>query len=119
MKLKAIYWLLFNKPKYRLYEILCWIENTKNAYLKDVSSGLCLAFFYNLPSYFSKEFYIKLPGNICQRVSRIIPEYTPEYFGTKEIEDGPEEGYWWDRADRQSRIEALDKLIQVYKEKLR
>ena len=47
-------------------------------------------------------------------IQKIIPEFNPIYL------DAPYQyGYWWALGDIESRIKAFDKLIQLYKSKLK
>lgn len=120
-KLKLFYYCFFNKKKYHNYLILKWIKDAKECYLKeDWCVGMCYAFIKTIPKYFKKKFC-----NNCysERIKNFIPEYYPEFFGTKEIEyddeldNAIEEGYWWKHYDEESRIKAFDKLIEIYKNK--
>ena len=114
MKLKAIWWYLFNKDKYHTYKILCWIKAAKEDFLNcSHYKGLCSAFICTVPDCLLKGYWTA--RSYYERIARIIPEYYPEYFGAKLGDDG----YWWDRFDEKSRIKALDKLIEVYENKLK
>jgi hypothetical protein len=46
-----------------------------------------------------------------EQIRRRIPEFKPETFG---ISQGDIPFYWWDPRDRESRIKAFDKLIEIY-----
>lgn len=112
MKIKAFYWRFFNKEKYRLYEILCWIKAAKEHYVKVVCKsrrkiGLCGTLAATAPNCFYAN---------SESPESIMPEYTPEYLGATGDEYS---GFWWDIEDTKPRIEALNKLIQVYKDKLK
>ena len=114
MKIKALYWCFFNKEKYRIYKILCWIRDAKKQYTKKrsrIRCGLCSSLLETVSRYFSLNIYGPERG-----IQLIIPEYTPEFFN---VERSKVDGYWWPLDDVQSRINALDKLIQVYKDKLK
>ena len=114
MKLKVIWWYFLSKDKYRTYKILCWIKAAKELYLKGSIKGLCQSLTYTVPDIFIKEFYKINMGN-QEKIKSIIPEYYPEYFRTILHPND----YWWDISDRKSRIQAFDKLIQVYEDKLK
>lgn len=43
-------------------------------------------------------------------IHKIIPEYTPKTFGSKARTGA----LWWPHTDRESRIKAFDKLIEIY-----
>lgn len=105
--------------------ILKWLQEAL-IYYKNSSTtnglpalGLCCALLYTLPT--SKEY-----RNLCHAytgcthirgndISKIIPEFKSTYFG---LNDKPEHEYWWDEDDRESRINALNKLIDLYEKKI-
>lgn len=115
-KLKLLYYRFFNKKKYHNHLILKWIENAKEYYLKfEYCPGMCLALFNTIPKYF-REDWNKIKSYNCEKIKHFIPEYHPEFFITKGIKcNGYEEGYWWKLNDKESRIKAFDKLIEIYK----
>lgn len=45
-----------------------------------------------------------------EKISEIIPEFKPETFNA----DKPYHYPWWSPSDRESRIKAFDKLIEIY-----
>lgn len=45
-----------------------------------------------------------------EKISDIIPEFKPETFNA----DKPYHYPWWSTSDRESRIKAFDKLIEIY-----
>lgn len=124
MKLKVIIWYLFNKDKYHTYNILKWIKKAKEYYISRINDpeykylniGMCWALVSTIPFSIKKRY-----GKITyELLSIVIPEYTPEYFNTEEIDDESNNyGFWWPRNATQSRIEAFDKLIKVYENKLK
>ena len=114
MKLKVIWWYLFNREKYRNYKILLWIKDAKEYYKRFIYEGLCWCFRETLPEEFITE------TSKGRQIEKVIPEYHPEFFSTEEICDGSiDDGFWWPGEDIKSRLKALDKLIQVYKDKLK
>lgn len=100
--------------------ILKWLQNALIYYKTSSSTiGLCCALYYTLPT---SEEYI----NLCYTytgcthlrgsdISKIIPEFKSTYFG---LNNKPEHEYWWDEDDRESRIDALNKLIDLYEKKI-
>lgn len=67
--------------------------------------GMC----YCLKKAYNLTYHEELQGQI----SRVIPEFTPKTFGLDYTL-----GYWWDPEDRESRINAFNKLIGIYEKKL-
>lgn len=57
--------------------------------------------------------YIKYTTLQC--IKQNIPEFSYLYLVSKIDMDVPVHDYWWDPSDKQSRIEAFDKLIDLYK----
>lgn len=47
----------------------------------------------------------------CENISEIIPEFKPETFNVC-LAKGCH--VWWNPSDRESRIKAFDKLIEIY-----
>lgn len=98
--------MFFKELRYNI-RILRWIKDSKQMYIKYRCLGMCVAF--NLSN-----FRLKL---IKSRVEECIGEYIPEYnrdnFGVK-----TQDTYWWDIQNRNVRIKAFDKLIDIYKKKL-
>lgn len=47
-------------------------------------------------------------------VYNLIPEFNPTYLGGSN-----KVSYWWDISDRESRIKAFDKLINLYADKVK
>lgn len=46
-------------------------------------------------------------------IRKFIPEFTPSFFGI-DIPEDDKMAYWWDKWDKEIRIEALNKLIKLY-----
>lgn len=100
--------------------ILKWLQDALIYYKNHYSTiGLCCALHYTLPT--SEEYRnlcyaytgcTRLRGN---DIIKIIPEFKSTYFG---LNDKPENEYWWDEDDRESRIDALNKLIDLYEKKI-
>ena len=100
------YWATRNRYK----KILKWIKFAKKFYLNDPYTntyrGMCFAF--RVTDKYTNEFYN------YSYIRKIIPEFNPIYL------DAPyQEGYWWALGDIESRIRAFDKLIHLYKTKLK
>lgn len=106
MKFKIIWWYLFNKERFRNYIILRWLKKAKKFYIEKKVDGMCWALMTTVPK---KHLKLRI-GSIVD----VIPQYSPEYFNTRVIEEGSDEGYWWPVKDRESRIKAFDKLIDDY-----
>lgn len=100
------YWATRNRYK----KILKWIKSAKKCYINNTyvntNRGMCFAF------HVSGE-YADDPLTYSY-IQEIIPEFNPIYL------DAPyQEGYWWALGDIESRIKAFDKLIHLYKTKLK
>lgn len=81
--------------------ILNDIKKAKDIYVTGMAVGMCQSFYYvNYDRYTT---YAK----IRERIS----EFKPETFNVD-----PEllEDFWWRISDRDSRIKAFDKLIEIY-----
>lgn len=49
----------------------------------------------------------------CETVQEFIPEFTPLFFGANIT--GDYRGlFWWDKSDKEARLAALNKLIELY-----
>lgn len=94
-------------------DILCVLYAAKSKLIADrntnnYSAGMCyyiqncISFIYNTYIYYSE-------------IKHIIPEFIPETFGLN-VEYG---SFWWDINDDVSRIKAFDKLIDLYKTKIK
>ena len=118
MKLKTIWWYLSNKDKYHNYVILCWIKAAKKYYLQGKTRGMCYSFSRTIPTIFMKKAPFNLPAEV---IRHYISEYYPEYFNTKVIDDpcSCDYEFWWPTSNKESRLKAFDKLIQVYENKLK
>lgn len=85
---------------HRRKSILKDIEKAKQLYVDRKSHFMCLCFMQaNFKRY--KDIY---------RIREWIPEFNREFLGAQ-YELNSE---WWDAFDRESRIKAFDKLIEVY-----
>ena len=87
--------------KRRRKQTLEIIKRVKQAYLNKHSKFMCICFYSVEDSFF---FSYK---NIVKR----IPEFKPSTFGLVDVK---EEREWWCMNDRESRIKAFDKLIEIY-----
>lgn len=77
---------------------LRWIIASRN---RNITIGLCYSF--NIAA--GQE-------GIVEPVYEVIPEYNPVYLNAKYKRPNP---YWWPIKDATSRLDALDKLIELYK----
>ena len=93
------------KPRYwELRRILSDIKEVKELILNKKYDYLCLAFSEVNDRYFAGS-----------EVAKYIPEFNPFFLiGKGEYYRYP----WWPIGDRVSRIEALDKLIAIYEQKI-
>ena len=94
-------------------DILCVLYTAKSKFITDRNThnyapNMC--------------FYIQDAINIIfktyiyySKIKDIIPEFIPETFGVNIEYDS----YWWNVEDVDSRINAFDKLIEIYKNKLK
>ena len=94
------------KPRYwKLRRILSDIKAVKELILIKKHDFLCIAF-----AEVSYRYYSGL------QVTKYIPEFNPSFL------TGEEHYYsypWWPVEDRASRLEALDKLIAIYEQKIK
>lgn len=58
-------------------------------------------------------FYLVSSFNCYDDIVKAIPEYKPSTFG---LDREGAKGAWWPVCDRESRIKAFDKLIEIYSE---
>lgn len=80
------------------------IKKAKDIYLSYRSKCMCLCFMYvNDRKYGTSD-----------KIHKRIPEFNREFLEAKNNYDN---GVWWFSADRESRIKAFDKLIEVYSRK--
>ena len=93
-------WFFNYKEKRRRKQILKDIKKAKRYYLNGVGACMCACF-----SRVDEDKYYCVT---CIR--EIIPEYTPEILGATK----PHNIFWWPIIDRESRIKAFDKLIEIY-----
>lgn len=87
----------------RRKSILEDIKKAKDFYLRHRSLFMCVCF-----SEVSYEKYGEGPNQICER----IPEFNREFLNANR--KSFVYGAWWSSDDRKSRIEAFDKLIEIY-----
>lgn len=93
------------KPRYwELRRILSDIKEVKKLILNGRHDFLCLAFNEVNGKYFTGS-----------KVTKYIPEFNPIFLtGQGNYYGRP----WWPIVDRTSRLEALDKLIAIYEQKI-
>ena len=78
------------------------IKKAKDIYVIGMAVGMCQSFYYvNYDRY-----------TTYAKIRERIPEFKPETFNVD-----PEllEDFWWRISDRDSRIKAFDKLIEIYR----
>lgn len=94
------------KPRYwELRRILSDIKEVKKLILKGRHDFLCLAFAEVSCRYYHGS-----------QVAKYIPEFNPTFL----TGEGNYYSYpWWPVEDRTSRLEALDKLIAIYEQKIK
>ena len=86
----------------RRKSILKDIKKAKDLYLRHESSFMCLCF--------SRVDYEKY--GTLEKIQERIPEYNREFLNASK--KSCIYGTWWLSDDRKSRIEAFDKLIEIY-----
>ena len=94
-------------------DILCVLYTAKAQFIADRNTpnyGISMCFYIqqSLKSIFNIYVYYS-------KIKDIIPEFIPETFGVNIEYDF----YWWNVEDVDSRINAFDKLIEIYKNKLK
>lgn len=88
------------RRKQRRKQTLKIIKKAKQVYLDDEQDCMCRCFMSAEPSF------------LCYKdIVKIIPEFTPPTFGIHKIHPI---SYWWDISDRESRVNAFNKLIEIY-----
>lgn len=97
-------WFFNYKEKRRRKNILKDIKKAKQYYLEGLSDCMCYCF-----AKVDRDKYY-----CCSSIRKIIPEYTPKTFGSNAILGTIRGSLWWDITDRESRIKAFDKLIEIY-----
>lgn len=89
--------------EYRRRRILRDIKKAKEFYEMRITDYMCSSFIL-----VSKKYY-------REHIDSIIPEFNQDFLNAEYKRD-----YiypWWDISDRDSRIKAFDKLIEVYSQK--
>ena len=94
------------KPRYwELRQILSDIKEVKKLILSNKNTYLCHVFAAVDDRYWSG-----------LNVAKYIPEFNPIFLTGKDYFFGHP---WWPIEDRASRLEALDKLIAIYEQKIK
>lgn len=91
--------------EYRRRRILRDIKKAKRYFQEGVNDFMCHCFMLVDTKYRN------------QRIDRIIPEFNQDFLNAKKKSSDPRWTLWWSRDDRESRIKAFDKLIEVYSKK--
>lgn len=87
--------------KYRRRRILRDIKKAKKYFEEGKTNHMCCSFEMVSMKYYKKP------------ISSIIPEFNKDFLDAKYRQRLA----WWDYYDRESRIKAFDKLIEVYSKK--
>lgn len=93
------------REKRRRKQILKIIKEAKQVYLDGKEYCMCFSFIKVEPSFFCYD-------GIVEK----IPEFKPSTFGLHEILPTT---VWWDILDRESRINAFNKLIEIYSKQVK
>ena len=101
--------IIKRKQRKEIKLIIEYIKFAKKYYLKCVNNGtyigMCLAFNH---ASLNDRYYNK------HITYRLIPEFNPKF-----LNGNGNEPYWWLLKDSKSRINAFDKLINLYKTKIK
>lgn len=100
---KILNFLRQNKENKEKREILEDIKKAKQIFLKRDASFMCYCFRKVNPI----KYYTIID------IREVIPEFRPETF-IKNVNPNNHFGAWWPITDRESRIKAFDKLIEIY-----
>ena len=96
-------WLSNYKEKRRKKEILKDIKKAKQVFLNGEEDYMCYCFRrVNIEKY-----------NTCHDIRQIIPEFKPITF-INNFNPTKYFSVWWPSTDRESRLKAFDKLIEIY-----
>ena len=93
-------WFSNYREKQRRKQILKIIKKAKQAYLDGKENCMCFCFRRVEPSFFC-----------YKNIVKEIPEFTPSTFS---IYVHNVSGMWWCVSDVKSRIDAFNKLIEIY-----
>ena len=93
-------WFSNYREKQRRKQILKIIKKAKQAYLDGKENCMCFCFRRVEPSFFC-----------YKNIVKEIPEFKPSTFG---LYVGNIKGCWWPVTDRESRLNAFNKLIEIY-----
>lgn len=95
--------------KEKIVEVL---EKSKDRIMSRGYHGLCLAISETL---IDKGLVTERMRHIyrCETVQEFIPEFAPSFFGVNIT--GDYRGlFWWDKSNKEVRLAALNKLIELY-----
>lgn len=95
----------FKRDYWHCREILNDIKAARNYYAKGATDYMCLAFF-------RVDHFKYCHG---RNVGEYIPEFNSDFLAGESLAYGEP---WWPINDRRSRLEAFDKLIEIYKDKI-
>lgn len=90
------------REKRRRKRILKIIKDAKQYYLDKKSLYMCLCFGEVYARFYRKD-------SLYENIHKMIPEFNREIMGAVYTDN-----IWWDIIDRESRIKAFDKLIEIY-----
>lgn len=96
-------WFSNYKENRRREQILKTIKEAKQVYLDGKSPFMCVCF--------QMVYHNNFPFCCYDDIVREIHEFKPSTFGVRVRNV---KGGWWEMSDRESRIKAFDKLIEIY-----
>lgn len=93
-------------------EIYDLLVKSKIQYIQDEHKlwGMCHA----LDVICCKLFPQEVSSHSYSYLQKLIPEFNPKFLNSSETDI---HSYWWFRDDKRSRLEAFDKLINLYEKK--
>ena len=100
---KILIFLCRHKENKEKKEILEDIKKAKQIFLKEEARFMCHCFRKINPRKY----------DTVVNIGKIIPEFKPITF-IKNVNPNKYFGAWWPITDRESRIKAFDKLIEIY-----
>lgn len=89
----------------RRKRILKIIKAAKQCFIEGKESFMCHCFITAYPKFWNFE------GGFTKMIQKLIPEFNRETLGATTSKNMTA---WWDITDRESRIKAFDKLIEIY-----
>lgn len=93
------------QEKRRRKRILKIIKDAKQILLEGRKDFMCLCFAGAYPKFWDGA------GDLGMKIQKLIPEFNRETLGATIPEYV---SVWWCKKDRESRLKAFDKLIEIY-----